>query len=268
MQELNDDQIDTQHWDAIESLRQIESDALWDHVAALRRASTPGVLNRALAWCKDPDPFRRSIGVSILAQFGPDGKDYPHESQAMICSMIETEQDHEVITSLICAVNFREVHEALEWLISLADHPSEDIRWTVAWALPIPNGQDLKADPATLETLMKLSVDSEPQVRDWATFSLAGSDDDSPEIRKTLLARLSDTDFCTRSEAAIGLAKRKEPGGIKPLADCLMSDQVGELYVQAAEMYADTRLGPALLSLKKWWDVDPELLDRAIAACS
>jgi hypothetical protein len=47
-----------------------------------------------------------------------------------------------------------------------------------------------------------------------------------------------------------------------------MSDRVGELYVEAAELYADPQLKGALVALKRWWDVNPELLDRAIAACA
>jgi HEAT repeat protein len=94
------------------------------------------------------------------------------------------------------------------------------------------------------------------------------TDADSPEIRQVLLDRLADSDFDTRCEAAVGLAKRKEPRAIRGLADCLMSDRVGELYVEAAELYADPQLKGALGALKRWWDVNPELLDRAIAACS
>jgi HEAT repeat protein len=94
------------------------------------------------------------------------------------------------------------------------------------------------------------------------------TDEDSPQIREALLARLNDSDFDTRSEAAVGLAKRKEERGIEPLVGYLKSDRVGELFVEAAEMYADARLKPALVALKKWWDIDPDLLERAIAACS
>jgi hypothetical protein len=40
------------------------------------------------------------------------------------------------------------------------------------------------------------------------------------------------------------------------------------LFVEAAEMYAKPDLKPALVALQKWWDINPELLERAIAACS
>ena len=256
------------HWAAIESLHDVESDDTWEHVFALRKAGTRTVLEKALAWCQDAGPFRRSIGVSIIAQLGLDGKGYPEESNAMIRSMIQSEQDHEVVTSLISAVNFRELKDCVSWLISLAQHPSDDIRWRVAWGLPAPDAHDPELGREIISTLMRLLADPEPQVRDWATFSLSMTDEDSPQLREALLDRMQDTDFNTRSEAAIGLAKRKEPRGLRPLEECLKSDQVGELYVEAAEMYADPSLKQALTQLRKWWDVNPELLERAISACS
>jgi hypothetical protein len=42
---------------------------------------------------------------------------------------------------------------------------------------------------------------------------------------------------------------------------------VGKLAVEAATYLADAQLLPPLLALERWWDVDPELLADAIAAC-
>jgi HEAT repeat protein len=268
MQTHPQERLEEQHWTAIETLQDVESDDTWDHVFALRKSGTRTVLEKAVRWCQDADPFRRSIGVSVLAQLGTDGKSYPEEAHAMIRSMIQSENDHEVMTSLISAVNFRGMKEGVSWLIALSQHPSEDIRWRVAWGLPMPDSCDPHLGRQVVDTLMQLLLDPEPQVRDWATFSLSMTEEDTPQLREALLERMQDTDFNTRSEAAVGLAKRKEPRGLKPLFDCLKSDQVGELYVEAAEMYADPSLKPALVSLRKWWDVNPELLERAIAACS
>jgi len=263
------EEIEQQHWNAIEALHDVEDDATWDHLFALRKMGTSSVLETSLAWCSDPDPFRRSIGVSVLAQLGATGTLYPEESLSMIQQMIANETDVEVITSLISAVHFRGVAEAVPWLLRLAKHEAEDVRWRIAWALPLtPEPQNAHYE-ASVETLLGLTLDPEPRVRDWATFELAIQiDEDSPRIRDALLARLTDTDFDTRSEAAIGLAKRKDPRGIDLLVSYLSSDHVGELYVEAAEMYGDPRLQPALLALRKWWDINPDLLERAIAACS
>jgi HEAT repeat protein len=184
------EQPEEDHWTAIESLRDVESDETWEHVFALRKAGARTVLEKSLRWCQDNDPFRRSIGVSILAQLGADGKDYPDQVMAILRIMIGTETDHEVITSLISAVHFRELPEGANWLISLAQHPSEDIRWRVAWGLPIPNASDRETQRKSIETLMSLLADSEPRVRDWATFSLSMTDEDNAQLRDALLERM------------------------------------------------------------------------------
>lgn len=262
-------EIENEHWMAIESLRDIESDETWEHLGRLRKIASPAVVTKSLDWCSDPDPFRRSIGISVLAQLGSHGKLYPDEATSIIRQMVSTEADVEVITSLISAVSFREVVDLIPWLVRLADHEAEDIRWRIAWALPIdPNPHDSHYD-ASIEVLLRLSRDTEPRVRDWATFSLATQiEEDSARIRDALLARVDDADFDTRSEAMVGLARCRDPRGIPPLIDALGSDRVGELAVEAAEAYADPQLQPSLLKLKKWWDINPELLERAIAACS
>lgn len=263
-----DNPIPQSQWDALDTLHDVECDETWDRVFALRKEGDQRTLEHALAWCEDGDPFRRSIGVSVIAQFGEDGKGYPKESNAMIRSMIQTEQDHEVITSLISAVSFRELYECVGWLLAMAEQSSEDIRWRVAWALPIRNPHDPRIDPQQIATLMQLAVDPESHVREWATFALSMTDEDTPSLRETLLERMKDADFNTRTEAARGLAKRKEPRGLKLLLDDLKSDRVGELQVEAAKIYADPSLIPALVALRRWWGIDPELLERAIEACS
>jgi hypothetical protein len=268
MQSNGDDMDELQDWETIDSTRDVDSDAIWDPIYRLRHLGTRSVLDRALDWCQDSDRYRRAVGALILAQLGEDGRGYPDESVAMIRSMIASERDQEVITSLISAVHFRGMADVLPWLLSLAGHPFEDVRWHLAWALPIDDGGGGAVDRETIETLIRLAGDPEPRVRDWATFSLGMTEADSAEIRQALLDRLADSDFDTRGEAAVGLAKRKEPRAVRGLADCLMSDRVGELYVEAAELYADPQLKGALVALKRWWDVNPELLDRAIAACS
>jgi HEAT repeat protein len=268
MDHQSDAAFEDSHWDSIEQSRQLDSDELWQSVFALRNKASKRVVDRALSYSSQPDAFQRSIGVSILAQLGPDGDAYAEESTQMIRSMLPREQDPEVITSLISAVSFRKMTEATQWVVSLADHPSEDIRWRVAWALPIDGISDPALYHTCVQTLLRLMQDPEPQVREWATFSLSITQQDTPEIRSALLDRLSDTDFQTRSEAAIGLANRKEPAAIDLLIEHLGSDRVGQLYVEAAEIYADRRLRPALVALSKWWDIDQGLLDKALAACS
>ena len=61
----------------------------------------------------------------------------------------------------------------------------------------------------------------------------------------------------------MGGDRRVIPALLKELTTGL----VGSLAVEAAEIIRAPELHPALVDLKKWWDVDPSLLDDAIAAC-
>ncbi len=45
------------------------------------------------------------------------------------------------------------------------------------------------------------------------------------------------------------------------------ASSIGRLAVEAAEYLADARLLPSLRSLGSWWDLDPEVLGRAISRC-
>lgn len=62
-------------------------------------------------------------------------------------------------------------------------------------------------DDLAVQTLIELSADVDPQVRDWATFGLGVQiDRDDPAVRHALMARLEDPDIDTRGEAIRGLA--------------------------------------------------------------
>jgi hypothetical protein len=72
----------------------------------------------------------------------------------------------------------------------------------------------------------------------------------------------------TRCEAIVGLARRKDARAVPAIAAELASGEVGTLAVEAASLIGDLTLHPALVALRDWWDVDVELLDEAIQACS
>lgn len=82
-----------------------------------------------------------------------------------------------------------------------------------------------------------------------------------------LAERLADPDDDTRGEALVGLARRKDQRVVSALLAELTSGDVGRLAIEAAELIAVPELQPHLLSLQEWWDIDCELLDRAIRAC-
>jgi HEAT repeat protein len=91
---------------------------------------------------------------------------------------------------------------------------------------------------------------------------------DTPAIREALLRRLEDSDDDARGEALVGLASRQDNRVMEPLKRELSGEFVGSLAIEAAEEISDPRLLPLLQELRSWWDVNPDLLERAIVACA
>src|SRR5687768_18575105 len=89
--------------------------------------------------------------------------------------------------------------------------------------------------------------DADEDVRNWATFGLGSMiDDDSPQIREALLARISDAHDETRGEALVGLALRQDPRVLEPLLRALRADTVGSLAVEATRDLGAAELLTAL----------------------
>ncbi len=126
--------------------------------------------------------------------------------------------------------------------------------------------------------LLSLFDDEDAVVRDWAVCSLGrtlatGADGvpaayDTTRIRTALTQRLSDEDPATRAEACAGLALRHVADVVEPLRRELARPEVGRVPVIAAEAIASPDLHDSLVALRSWWTRDPELLERAIEACS
>jgi HEAT repeat protein len=120
--------------------------------------------------------------------------------------------------------------------------------------------------PIGVDALIRLCDDPDPNVRDWATFSLGQLGTDTSAIRDALWARTDDPDDDTRAEALVALAQRKDPRLAERIVRELGRDSVGSLVVEAAEELGDPALLEPLRALQTWWDVDPDLLERAMAA--
>nr|WP_254053381.1 HEAT repeat domain-containing protein [Singulisphaera sp. GP187] len=124
-------------------------------------------------------------------------------------------------------------------------------------------------DPLAIEVLIGLTRDRESYIRDWACFALGTQVEvGTPNLRDALAERLTDEDDDARREAMVGLARRKDLRVVSPLLAALSSKSVWSMEVEAASLIADPRLYPELIALRGWWEVDVELLEEAILACS
>lgn len=133
-------------------------------------------------------------------------------------------------------------------ILNFAEHPSPDVREAVAYSVSGSNTR--KATDA----LIQLSQDTDPDVRNWATFAL-GSEfrTDSPALRKALYARVKESDHEIRNEAICGLAVRKDPRAFRLIKNELNQTHISYLAIDAADALGDARLYPILQQFPAIW---------------
>jgi HEAT repeat protein len=165
-----------------------------------------------------------------LAQLGagkPDAeRTFIAESVSIAISHLR-DPDPDVASSAAWALSHLGTEPAVAALIALRSHPDPDIRQAVACCI------ELRKRPEAVPILIALMEDENEVVRDWATFALGESDLlengvrcylDSTEIRAALHKRLENTYEEARREAIWGLARRRDPLGLKLLLEHLASE--------------------------------------------
>lgn len=238
----------------------------WDAISELRRRGTEEIFVVSQSYCYDELPLKREIGAAVLGQLNWSAT-YPFREQTLpiLFHLIETDQNTDVLRAACIALGHLSDERAVEPLLTLKNHPHEDVRYGVVIGLLT------QEDEHAIDALIELSRDTDSDVRDWATFGLGQQiDTDTEAIREALFARIEDPDEQTRGEAMSGLAKRKDQRVFPIVLDLLEKMAYWVLPLEAAEYLADPRLLPALYRIKEHWqDVDWRYsrLEDAIAAC-
>lgn len=217
-----------------------EDDAAWKAVRRLHFLDGREVLEKAIDLTRSNDPYRRARGADVLGQLGvqpgvSSTSLVSERLQALLALLLE-ESDPLVLNAAIVALGFLSESEGIRAILPYREHPDENVRYAVAWALPSGLGDE----PEIIDTLLQLMRDPDPDVRDWATFDLGTqSDVDSAVIRDALAERLQDEDYDTRAEAAVGLAKRKDLRALPVIIEELGSEEYGVLFDEAASYLLD-----------------------------
>jgi HEAT repeat protein len=250
----------------------------WERVSYLHTHGGQEALDVASRMRDHPEPFHRALAADILSQLGAgpgqSAVDGPFRDQALelLLAMVECERDPKVLNSISVGFGHIGDERCVEPLVRMHTHTDVEVREGVTFGLLG------RPEMAALETLITLSADSEPHVRDWATFGLARqTEQDFPQLREALAARLADDDPDTFAEAVHGLAVRGDERAIQPMLDALRAESQGgdpnviteALYALAAAT-ADLRLHPHLIADRESWLEDapdddlPEDLQAAL----
>lgn len=211
-----------------------EDDAPWEAVRELHRIGTREVFDRAVAWCRSPDPLSRARAADVLAQLGRSSDNaaspFAEDSFVVIASLIKNERDLAPLSSGIQALGHIGNPRAVRSLSRFQNHPDAGIRFALACALG-----NFPDDPAAIEMLVELTRDEDEDVRDWATFGIGAlSRRDSSAIRAALLARLDDPSEDVRQEAVAGLARLKDERVLPALLSALEQENAADVMIEAA----------------------------------
>jgi HEAT repeat protein len=245
------------------ALCQSDEDSAWSAVTSLHWRGTFEVLKQAEQLTRSSSSRERRLGADILGQLGVPERSFPAECTEILSGMLCSDDEPEVLRSVLVAMSFHDCGPALPLIASFSGHSDASVRHATVLALAAEESQ------FAVTHLITLSGDADDNVRDWATFALGTLFEmDTPGIRDALFQRIEDANDEVRGEALVGLACRKDSRVINALKTELATDCVGRLAIEASEMIASPELSPHLVKLQSWWDVDPCLLERAIVACS
>jgi hypothetical protein len=156
--------------------------------------------------------------------------------------------------------------EDFDAMCALAGDADRRVRQAVALNL----GRDT---PRSLDALFVLTRDEDDCVRDYAFFTLGVLlDTDTPEVRAVLRAGLDDPEYNAAAEAALGLARRRDPSAIAFVADDLRDEGCARGTYEAAALMALPEFEADLLRHRDSGSGDDvnfrrEDFDWAIARC-
>lgn len=216
-----------------------------------------------MSLCSDTDPLVRAVGADVLAQLGTRAgiQEYPFadESAPVLISLLR-DADSWVVASTLYALGHLKREGSAE-LVAFAEHPSEDVRCALAYAL---GG---RSDELACGALVILSADQDLDTRNWATFGLGTlCECDSTVIREALVSRLSDSDDEVRGEAMLGLGRRQDLRAAGAILTELGREDVLNLAIEAAEEMPLSEFFPRLEQLLAAHP-DDEDIKRAVQRC-
>ncbi|MFB7472309.1 HEAT repeat domain-containing protein [Kitasatospora sp. NPDC056184] len=211
------------------------------------------------------EPAQRAAGCDLVGEAADRDEAVRAGAATVLLALAERERDGGVLARLAGALGRAGDGRAVPVLVALAGHPDAQVRGQVASALSLDEVVTGPPDAPGVRALLGLTRDADPEVRDWATFTLGFQcEADGPEVRAALWERTGDAYPAAREEGVHGLARRRDPRAV-PLMRELLADPDGAavLTFRAAEILG----APELLPLLEDYDPDDTGVADALAAC-
>ncbi len=224
--------------------RERDVDAVWDllHETAYR---ADAAFDLATVRLSSPDPVVRMLAVDLLGVIGDARTDLRPAVARALCDAAVAETDAAVHLALARSCGATKDPGCLPALFGLAGHALPEVRRTVAEAM----AWALLEDPTGpgIDLLTEMTRDDDPEVRNWATFSLGWQlAVDSDTVRAALWERIDDPYPEVRDEAARCLARRRDRRAAPYIAELLARDDAHVHTFDAAAFLHEPSLLPLL----------------------
>ncbi|MFJ1838164.1 HEAT repeat domain-containing protein [Streptomyces sp. NPDC088175] len=220
-------------------------------------------LRCGLGLLRSADVLERKVGCDVVGNVADAHESLRSEAATALMALAEVETAARVLSSLVCGLGRAQDPRAVPVLVRLSGHEDTDLRRQVASEITfvnsgLPDGPDVQA-------LIRLTQDQDPEVRNWAAFTLGFQlEQDTTAIRDALWKCTTDECGEVREEGARGLARRHDPRAVPLIARLLDSGDGSQVFtLDAAAILGVPELLPALAA----HEPDPPETDRAIAAC-
>ncbi|WP_052433471.1 HEAT repeat domain-containing protein [Streptacidiphilus carbonis] len=207
--------------------------------------------------------LEREVGCDLVGNAADQHAALRDEAVTALLALAEVETEVCVLLSLVRGLGQTQDPRAVHVLVRLSRHGDADLRRQVASDITfvnsgLPDGPDVQA-------LIQLTQDQDPEVRNWAAFTLGFQlEQDTTAIRDALWKCTTDEYSEVREEGARGLARRHDPRAVPLIAELLDSDDGAHIFTfDAAEILGVPELLPSLDT----YEPDSPGTDQATAAC-
>jgi hypothetical protein len=215
----------------------------WDNIQILWHRPSEILFTKCVELSQSDESKNRKIGIDILSQFGFPPRPFLNQSITLYFDMLETENDPNVIQSLLFAIgknNDTLSIPQIEKLCSFKTTNEESIKQGLVSSIGFISNKN------AIDVLIKLSADKCNSIRDWATFYLAQGRRNNKKIRAALWARVADKHQDTKFEAILGLAIRKDKRVSDIIKRILLHGEYSTLLFEAIEELNDKQFLPLL----------------------
>jgi HEAT repeat protein len=177
-----------------------------DVLVALHERGTREVFEAAARLCGHRLSGERVIGLRILQELGPaGGRPLFDETWALLEGMADSEEDPDVLYWVLACLRSTGEPRILDTLVRFSTHTDPDIRRGIAFSI-VGCGAD---DPRVIAVQLRLAEDPDTEIRGLALYDLVNEiTADTPEIREVLTRLLDDPDPAIRLDAKAALRVR------------------------------------------------------------